>query len=74
MSGATQGGAASPQDVQSQTRGGPTAAQQAEGARRPASEKLAAAQDALEKARTFDRNGQQAECMDAIERAKRFAG
>jgi hypothetical protein len=74
MSQATQGGAASPQDVQSQTRGGPTAAQQAEGARRPASEKLAAAQDALEQARTFDRNGQQAECMDAIERAKRFAG
>jgi hypothetical protein len=73
MSGATQGGAASPQDVQSQTRGGPTAAQQAEGARRPASEKLAAAQDALEQARTFDRNGQQSECMDAIERAKRFA-
>jgi hypothetical protein len=68
------GGAASPQDVQSQTRGGPTVAQQAEGARRPASEKLAAAQDALEQARTFDRNGQQSECMDAIERAKRFAG
>jgi hypothetical protein len=74
MSQATQGSAASPQDVQSQTRGGPTAAQQAEGARRPASEKLAAAQDALEQARNFDRNGQQSECMDAIERAKRFAG
>jgi hypothetical protein len=74
MGRATQGGAASPQDVQSQTRGGPTAAQQAEGARRPASEKIAAAQDALEQARTFDRNGQQSECMDAIERAKRFAG
>jgi hypothetical protein len=74
MSEATQGGAASPQDVQSQTRGGPTAAQQAEGVRRPASEKLAAAQDALEQARSFDRNGQQSECMDAIERAKRSAG
>ena len=74
MNEATQGGAASPQDVQSQIRGGPNAAQQAEGNRRPASEKLAAAQDALEQARSFDRNGQQAECMDAIERAKRFAG
>jgi hypothetical protein len=74
MSEAAQGGAASPQDVQSQIRGGPTAAQQAEGTRRPASEKLAAAQDALEQARNFDRNGQQSECMDAIERAKRFAG
>ena len=38
---ATQGGAASPQDVQSQSRGGPTAAQQAQGARRPASDNLA---------------------------------
>jgi hypothetical protein len=73
MSGATQGGATSPQDVQSQSRGGPTAVQQAEGARRPASEKLAAAQNALEQARSFDRNGQQSECMDAVEQAKGFA-
>jgi hypothetical protein len=51
MSRALQGGAASPQDVQSQTRGGPTAAQQAEGARQPAAENLAAAQTALELAR-----------------------
>lgn len=71
MNEATQGSAASPQDVQSQTRGGPTAAQQAEGARRPASEKLASAQDALEQARTFDRSGQESQCMDAIERARR---
>jgi hypothetical protein len=74
MNQATQGGAASPQDVQSQNRGGPTAAQQAEGARRPASENLASAQDALEQARSFDRNDQQSQCMDAIERAKRLAG
>src|SRR5262245_11014043 len=47
MNEATQGGAASPQDVQSQIRGGPTAAQQAEGARRPASDQLASAQSAL---------------------------
>jgi hypothetical protein len=73
MSGATQGGATSPQDVQSQSRGGPTAVQQAEGARRPAAEKLAAAQNALEQARSFDRNGQQSECMDAVEQAKGFA-
>jgi hypothetical protein len=71
---ATQGDAASPQDVQSQTRGRPTAAQQAEGVRRSASEKLVSAQDALEQARGFDRNGQEALCIDAIERAKRFAG
>jgi hypothetical protein len=72
MNQAMQGGAASPQDVQSQTRGGPTAAQQAEGARRPASENLASAQAALEQARSFDRSGQEAQCMDAVARAKQF--
>jgi hypothetical protein len=72
MSQATQGGAASPQDVQSQSRGGPTAAQQAEGARRPASDQLASAQAALEQARTYDRAGQEASCMDAIARAKQL--
>src|SRR5256714_8765288 len=72
MNEATQGGAASPQDVQSQIRGGPTAAQQAEGARRPAAERLASAQSALEQARSFDRSGQEAQCMEAIETAKRL--
>jgi hypothetical protein len=72
MNQATQGGAASPQDVQSQNRGGPTAAQQAEGARRPASDQLASAQAALEQARNFDRAGQEAQCMDAIARAKQL--
>jgi len=70
---ATQGGAASPQDVQSQTRGGPTAAQQAEGARKPASDQLASAEAALEQARSYDRAGQEVACMDAIARAKQLA-
>jgi hypothetical protein len=74
MNKATQGGAASPKDVQSQTRGGPTAVQQAEGARRPAAENLTSAQTALNEARGFDRSGQESQCMDAIERAKRVAG
>jgi len=74
MGQATQGSAASPQDVQSQTRGGPTAAQQAEGARRPASEKMAAAEAALNEARGFDQSGKESECMDAIQRAKRLGG
>src|SRR5512132_271924 len=73
MNQATQGGAASPQDVQSQTRGGPTAVQQAEGARRPASDQLASAEAALEQARSYDRAGQEAQCMDAIARAKQLA-
>jgi hypothetical protein len=70
----TKGGAASPQDVQSQTRGGPTAVEQAQGARRPAAEAIAAAQAALEEARNHDRAGKEAECMDAIARAKRSLG
>jgi hypothetical protein len=70
----TQGKAASPQDVQSQTRGGPTAAEQAQGARRPAAEAIASAQTALEEARNHDRAGKEAECMDAIGRAKRSLG
>jgi hypothetical protein len=74
MNQATQGGAASPQDVQSQSRGGPTALQQAEGARRPVAENLASAQAALNDARGFDRSGQESQCMDAIERAKRLGG
>src|SRR6476619_1705225 len=74
MGQATQGGAASPQDVQSQNRGGLTAAQQAEGGRRPASDNLASIQDALSEAHGFDQAGKEAECMDAIQRAKRLAG
>ena len=73
MNQATQGRAASPQDVQSQTRGGPTAVQQAEGARRPASDRLASAEAALDEARGYDRAGQEARCMDAIARAKQLA-
>lgn len=74
MTQATQGGAASPHDVQSQSRGGPTAAQQAQGMQRPASDNLAAVQAALSEARGFDQSGKEAECMDAIARAKRLAG
>ena len=73
MTQATQGGAASPQDVQSQSRGGLTAAQQAQGMQRPASDNLAAVQAALSEARGFDQSGKEAECMDAIARAKRLA-
>src|SRR5215471_14435822 len=70
MNEATHGGAASPQDVQSQNRGGPTPAQQAEGARRPASDRLASAQSALEQARRFDASGQEPQCMEAVGRAR----
>ena len=74
MGEATGGGATSAQDVQSQIRGGPTAAQQAEGGRRAASENLGAAQAALNEAREFDQNGNESACMEAIQRAKRIGG
>ena len=74
MGQATQGGAASPQDAASQSRGGPTAAQEAQGARRPASENLASIQAALSEARGLDQAGKESECMDAIQRAKQLAG
>jgi hypothetical protein len=74
MGQAAQGGATSPQDVQSQNRGGLTAAQQAEGGRRPASDNLASVQAAVSEARGFDQAGREADCMDAIQRAKRLAG
>ena len=73
MGQATQGGAASPQDAQRQTRGEPTAAQQAEGTRRPAAADLGSAQAALDRAREFDRNGKEAECMNAITEARLLA-
>jgi hypothetical protein len=74
MNQATQGGAVSPQDAASQSRGGSTAAQQAQGARQPASENLASIHAALSEARGLDQAGKESECMDAIQRAKRLAG
>ena len=74
MGQATAGGATSPQDVQAQTRGEPTAAQKAEGAQQPeAAQKLRSAQAALQRAREFDRNGQEAQCLSAISEAKQLA-
>jgi hypothetical protein len=72
MNTATQGGAASPQDVQRQTSGQPTAAQQAQGGSSRHDGQTASA--ALEQARTFDRAGQEAQCMDAIRHARQLAG
>lgn len=73
MNQATQGSAASPQDVQRQTSGQPTAAQQAQGASGPsASGQTASA--ALDEARKFDKAGQEAQCMNAAQQARRLAG
>ncbi|MEJ0074472.1 MAG: hypothetical protein WDO17_03340 [Alphaproteobacteria bacterium] len=72
MNAATQGSAASPQDVQRQTSGQPTAAQQAHGGASSHDGQTASA--ALEQARTFDRAGQEAQCMDAARYARQLAG
>ena len=72
MNAATQGSAASPQDVQRQTSGQPTAAQQAQ--RGAPGDDGQTASAALEQARSFDKAGQEAQCMDAVRRAKQLAG
>jgi hypothetical protein len=72
MSRETEGRAASPQDVQRQTAGEPTAAQQAQQAKPQPMGQQAAATDALSRARTFDQQGNETECMSAVEQAKRL--
>ena len=73
MNQQTEGSAASPQDVQRQTQGQPTAAQQAQG-QITASHDMAAAMAALERARLFDRQGSEAECLSAVGQAKLLLG
>jgi hypothetical protein len=73
MNSATGGSAASPQDVQRQTSGQPTAAQQAQGASgHSASGQTASA--ALDEARKFDKAGQEAQCMNSAQQARQLAG
>jgi hypothetical protein len=74
MNEATKGSAASPQDVQRQTAGQPTAAQHAQGAASGAPADKPSASALLEQARGFDKAGQEGRCMDAIQQAKRLAG
>jgi hypothetical protein len=66
-------GAASPQDVQRQTQGQATAAQQAQG-HISGSHTMASAMAALERARMLDRQGNEAECLSAVGQAKLISG
>jgi hypothetical protein len=69
----TQGKATSPEDVRRQTGGQPTAAQQGTtGTARPGSANEAGS--ALDRARAFDAQGKEAECMEAVREAKQLAG
>ena len=73
MNKETQGSAASPQDVQRQTQGQPTAAQQAQGHASLSRDK-SGAKAALDQARAFDQQGKEAECVAALGRAKLMFG
>jgi hypothetical protein len=66
-------GAASPQDVQRQTQGQPTAAQQAQG-RNSSLQNTTSATAQLDLARMLDRRGNEDECMSVVGRAKLLAG
>jgi hypothetical protein len=65
----TEGKATSPEDVRRQTAGQPTAAQQG-----PAMTGSMQASDALNRARTLDQQGKEAECMAAVREARQLAG
>jgi hypothetical protein len=69
----TQGSAASPQDVQRQNLGQPTAAQQAQG-QIVESHSMAGAMTALERARFLDQQGKETECLSAVGMAKLMSG
>jgi len=73
MNKETQGSAASSQDVQRQTQGQPTAAQQAQGQASLSRDK-SRAMTALDEARAFDQQGKEAECVAALGRAKLMFG
>jgi hypothetical protein len=65
----TEGRAASPQDVQRQTAGQPTAAERPQ---QPAAGATAA--EALNRARMLDQQGNETECMAAVQQAKQLLG
>jgi hypothetical protein len=65
--------ASSPQDVQRQTQGQPTAAQQAQG-QRSSAQNLVRATAELERARVYDQHGKEADCLSAIEQVKLLMG
>ena len=69
----TEGKATSDQDVRRQTQGEPTAAEQGRrGA--GANDKMAQVDNALQRARAFDSQGKESECMDTVLRAKELLG
>jgi hypothetical protein len=75
MNTVTQGRATSPSDARAQTQGQPTSAQIAQGERASSgSDHMRQAMAALDRARAFDREGKEADCMSAVQQADRMSG
>jgi hypothetical protein len=75
MNAVTQGRATSPADARAQTQGLPTSAQVAQGAGNASgSDNVRQAMAALDRARTLDREGKEADCMSAVQEADRLFG
>jgi hypothetical protein len=74
MNQATDGSAASSQDVAKQNQGEPTASQSAQTGASDAASSPMAAEDSLKQARQFDQAGNQTACMNAVKAAKKQLG
>lgn len=74
MNEATQGRAASPADARAQTQGQPTSAQVAQGEKASDPDRMRQAMAALDRARAFDREGKETECMSSIQEATQLSG
>ena len=70
----TEGRATSSEDVRRQTEGKPTAGQQPTTGAAPKTESPSQAGIALDRARTLDKQGKEAECMEAIREARQLLG
>jgi len=74
MTQETQGKATSPEDVQRQTAGQPTATGQGRSGAAAGSSNTIEASRALERAKTLHQQGKEAECMSAVGEAKQHLG
>lgn len=74
MNAATQGRATSPADARAQTQGEPTSAEIAQGEKPSGPDHMRQAMVALERARAFDQQGKEADCMSAAQEAGQLSG
>src|SRR5262245_53592424 len=74
MTQETQGKATSPEDVQRQTMGQPTATEQGRTGPAAAAGNTIEASRALDRARALDQQGKEAECVSALGEAKQHVG